>query len=389
MGATILKGQPVDERLECRAGRADRTRHIDIALPSGLEQAAGAHAGQDLAAPVIGDQDRHRDPLTERRGPRVRELLEPFLQAGIQSEAMDCALGMRAPQPIGQMRRQNRRIQACGRDGLGTGRGGLVRVDDPGQTHMLEHAIARPTGGLGEPVRPACLGRLGQSDEQRRLGRRQASRLLAEPRERGRAQAFEVAAVGGEGQIGLEDGVFVETSLQPECGADLAELAARVPCRARLQQPCQLHSEGRAARTDTSRAQQLPAGAHEGERIDTRMGLESAILVGQEHRHIGRIDRIQIDRQTPASVGNREGAQQTPVAVQHEGRGGDTHVERRRGINESIQPGSTARQQEQNGADGRKRLDQCAIHREHQGHVTAEPPPSAVRRAVASRDPDL
>ena len=74
----------------------------------------------------------------------------------------------------------------------------------------IEHAIARELRPLGKAIGPAIFRRLRQRYEQRRFAEREPPWLLAEISERGRADAFEIAAIGREREIEAEDLVLGE-----------------------------------------------------------------------------------------------------------------------------------------------------------------------------------
>ena len=91
-----------------------------------------------------------------------------------------------------------------------------------------------------------------------------------------------------------------------------------------------LHGERRGARDDASVADELISGPQGGQPVDAAMGPEAAILEGEQHGEIARVDVIGLGRQPPAALGCREGSEQISVAVDH--RRGDLHraLERRR-----------------------------------------------------------
>ena len=86
----------------------------------------------------------------------------------------------------------------------------------------------------------------------------------------------------------------------------------------RLQQPRHLHGDGRAAGDDVAARDELKRGARQRQRIDAGMRIEALVLVGEQQLQIRRIDiGLGVDRQPPAAVGRRIGAQQLAVAVDH------------------------------------------------------------------------
>ena len=61
---------------------------------------------------------------------------------------------------------------------------------------------------------------------------------------------------------------------------------------------------------------ELKRGAAQGKGIDARMRIETSVFIGQQQFEITGIDAGSgIDRQPPAAVGHRIGAQQLAIAV--------------------------------------------------------------------------
>ena len=155
-------------------------------------------------------------------------------------------------------------------------------------------------------IGPAKLRRLRQRDQQRRLAERQPPRLLAEIGERGRAHAFEIAAIGREREI--------ERRGSRPCSAPV-RARARAPSAAawrramrslpRLEQARDLHGERRAAGDDAAMRDELARRAHRRERIDAAMVAEALVLIGEQHLEVARIDvcsRVAGSRQRPSLV---------------------------------------------------------------------------------------
>src|SRR6478735_4809352 len=61
MNEPVLETEPVDERLEGRAGRADRRGHVDLPRTTGVEVVGGGDAGEHLPAAMIGGNDSDGD----------------------------------------------------------------------------------------------------------------------------------------------------------------------------------------------------------------------------------------------------------------------------------------------------------------------------------------
>ena len=111
--------------------------------------------------------------------------------------------------------------------------------------------------------------------------------------------------------------------------------------------------------------------------VDAVMLGEAAVLVGDEEFEETLVDIGLLDRQPPASVGDGEGAEQPPVAVEHHGGGG--HVGRRGRLGEpglevaDVGEAEDHRRAEEHDGDGR---DQAKA-------VEAEPPrPAPLARGL-------
>src|SRR6476646_11721879 len=61
---------------------------------------------------------------------------------------------------------------------------------------------------------------------------------------------------------------------------------------------------------------QLERGAAERQRIDAGMGVKAPVFIGEQQFQVTGIDsRLRVNRQPPAAIGHRVGAQQLAVAV--------------------------------------------------------------------------
>jgi hypothetical protein len=265
---------------------------------------------------VIGDQDRERDPLAQGAGAFGGECFQTLLQAGIEGQTLDRAFGVGAMGAPGQMGGEHREGAACVRDRLAPGAVQFDGVDESGDVETLKDGVAGAAQGFGVAVGAARFGGLGKRDQQCRFRRRQPVRFMAEPGERSGAYSFEVAALRRQIEIGGEDGVLVQPSLQGQGQTHLMQLAGQIAGRASVEQTRQLHGDRRAAGDDAPVSEPLPGGAYERQRIDADMIAKAPVLDGLEPGQIARIDRIERDRQPPAPIGHGEGAQQPPLAVE-------------------------------------------------------------------------
>ena len=218
---------------------------------------------------------------------------------------------------VGGVRRDHRHFLACMRHRLDLGARDFVGAEQAMTRHAVEHAVARAHRRSVEAVRPAKLRRLRQRHEKRRLAERQPLRLLAEIRERGCPDAFEISAIRRERQIEAKDLVLAQLALELNGAHRLPELDVERALGARLEQARDLHGDGRAARHDLPIRDELQRGAAEGERIDARMLEEALVLIGKQHVEITRIDLIARGGEPPAALARHIGAEQFAVAVDH------------------------------------------------------------------------
>jgi hypothetical protein len=114
---------------------------------------------------------------------------------------------------------------------------GFPVAEQSSRHHAGKHAVARGMRRLRMAVWPALFGQLRQGDEQRSFGNREPLRLVAEISERSGANAFEVAAIGRQRQVALEDFALGQPPLNLDGAGDLAQLRGDATARARLDQP--------------------------------------------------------------------------------------------------------------------------------------------------------
>ncbi len=69
MRDAVLEGEPVDERLQRRAGRAQRLGHVDLAGAALVEIIGRRDARQHLAGRIVDREDRDRDDRGRARAP--------------------------------------------------------------------------------------------------------------------------------------------------------------------------------------------------------------------------------------------------------------------------------------------------------------------------------
>ena len=276
MDEAVLEAEAVDERLQRRARRAQRLRHVHLAGAARVEIIGGGDARPHLAGCVVDGENGDGDLRPQRAGALARELFQRALQIGVDGQAMDAALRLGGDHLIGGVRRQHRQRLPLARHGFRLGAGDLVARHRAGVRRALEHAVARGLRALGEAIRPAQFRRLRQRHQERRLAERQLARLLAEIGERRGADAFEIAAVGRERQIKREHLRLAQMPFELERAHHLPQLRRHVAVLARLQQPRHLHGQRRAAGDDVAADRELKCGARTWLADRHRDGCESA-----------------------------------------------------------------------------------------------------------------
>ena len=181
---------------------------------------------------------------------------------------------------------------------------------------------------------------------------RQAARLPAEIGKRGRAHAFEIAAIGREIEIKRKDVLLAQRALDLYGAHDLAQLRTEAAFGARLQQARDLHRQGGGAGHDAPVRRPLIGGAKKRKRINAAMRVEALVLVGDQEPKKARIDILGANRQAPAAVGGRVGTQQPPGAVEHDRAVGKPLPERRRPERGDEAGRARHRDQERGGGGG-------------------------------------
>jgi hypothetical protein len=252
----------------------------------------------------------------------------------------------------------------------GFGRG--ARAENSRCLEASQHPRSCRRCGSGLAIGPEALGRLRQRHQQRRLAVAELVGLLAEVEARGRADAREIAAIGGECQIHGEDLILAEARLELEGPRHLDQLGAQGP-GPRLQQAGGLHGESGGARDHMAMEHELSHGPQQGQGIHTPMALEALVLIGEQHAPVARIHLPHRHRQSPAAILGREGPQQPAVLVLDQHR----EIAQAREIRgkQPVEQDRARRQQQQGAGRGREPAAD-ALHR-----------PSHVMGSAASRAP--
>ena len=211
MDEAVLEAEAVDERLQRRAGRAQRLR----SCPPGRR---GAHRNRPASRhgraprrsrcrpPESRARCRGRASAPARARARARALPDFFCMPASMVSRTSLRDGRRGDRPVGGVRRQHRH---AGGARSAPARPWRARSRRPALCRSRRSGRARGRAPCAPPsaraIRPAQLGRLRQRHQQRRLAERQPPRLLAEIGERGGADAFDIAAIGREIEIEREN----------------------------------------------------------------------------------------------------------------------------------------------------------------------------------------
>ena len=337
MDQSVLEREAVDERLERGAGRAQGLRHVDLTGAALVEIIGARDPREHFAGRVLDRDDRDRDVRAERVGALARELFERPLHGRVNRERDNLAPLRRRHCLVGRVGREHRHRPAARLHMLRFCQLDLIRGNAPGKRDPFEHARTRTLRGVNRAIGPACFGRLRDRHQQRCFRERQPPRLLAEIGERGGTHAFEIAAIGCQPEIEREDFILCQRSLELNRAHRLPQLGQQRALGAWLEQARYLHRNGRAARHDAAVRHQLRRRTHHSERIDAAVRIEALVLVRDQQIEVARIDVRDGRGQPPAAIRRRVGAQQLPVAIDHDGGEFDGLAERCR--TEGIDPG--------------------------------------------------
>ena len=218
---------------------------------------------------------------------------------------MAARCGVVRPRPVGQMRRKRREGLAQARDRFGQrGLRPHRRRSRPAPTARASTRFARRFGPVGGAVGAAAFGRLRDGHQQRRLGRGQPPRFLAEIGERGGAHPFEIAAEGREMQVKLQD-LVLASAAAPAPAPPASAAACRQPARSPLSSSSRATCIVRVDPPETTRPfhSRLHHRPQHRPQVDPGMVAEPLVLIGQQHRQIDRVHLVRID--APAASGHR------------------------------------------------------------------------------------
>ena len=327
-----------------------------------------------FAGAVVDDEDRRRNARADGEGMIARQGFERGLEIARDGRLLHGALRRLPGQPLGDVGSEHGEGKAALRGSFGRGGLGLVGIDDASTMQKRDHPVAGGDGALGKAVGPPGFGRLRQCHEERAFGGGQALRLLAEIGKRCGARAFDVAAIGGECQIEVEDLLLAEAALQLHGAHHLGQLVGEAAFGARFEQAGDLHGERRSAGDDVAMGDGLPGSAHQRPRVHAMMLVEALVLIGEEHGEEARVDVVRRHGQAPVAVTRDEGAEQAAVPVGDERRIGEVPAER-----QGPQPAQHLARREAYDVD-------CENDRE-QPRIEAQRPSAAGRRHVTAPSP--
>jgi hypothetical protein len=139
--------------------------------------------------------------------------------------------------------------------------------------------------------RAAAVRVLRDHRERQRLGQQQLIGALAEVDQARRLHALDVAAVGGEIEVGLEDVVFAVARFEPQRRCHLLQLAVHAAAVDAVKAACELHRQRRAA-TPRVATPRRPRAARQAERVHARVPAEAAVFVELHRFHEARVDAL-------------------------------------------------------------------------------------------------
>ncbi len=170
------------------------------------------------------------------------------------------------------------------------------------------------SAALGWLTRVVPPRRARQRRQQGDLSQREPFRLLAEVEPRRRPDPLDVAAVGSQVQVQLQDLVLGKSPFELKGAEALADLGRERP-GPRLGHARDLHGDGRGARHHLAASQVRPRRPHHRQAVDAGMPVEPPVLRGHQRLRQLRRQLREADRKTPAVVRRQEEPQRLAVAV--------------------------------------------------------------------------
>ncbi len=111
MGDAGFEGERIDERLQRRAGRAQRLGHIDRAGARCRKIIRAADMGANFACRIVDDENGDGNFRAEPLRALMRQLFQRGLPAGRERQTMRAMLLVGAQRRLGGMRRQMRKSE--------------------------------------------------------------------------------------------------------------------------------------------------------------------------------------------------------------------------------------------------------------------------------------
>ena len=303
-GDAVGEGHRVDERFQCRSRGAHGAGQVNGTGPGFVGPGTRVER-TNLARGCIGHQHSERGPL--RQG--LQSLSPEAFECGLQRQVQGCVNLRQVGQGCRELRRVAGQRDAGGRYGRGC-RCGIEQVR-PGADR--KDPVANRACGRGVAVGAQVLGSARDRHEEGGLGRFQCLGRHAEPGERAGADALDVAAERCEGKPDVEHATSAVMRLELHGAGDFDELRAN-GARARLEQASGLHRKSGATGYGMARAEQLRGGAGQGDRIDTGMVPEAAILDGDQQ--VGEQRRGVVRAEAPDATRRGEECQRAVLAVE-------------------------------------------------------------------------
>ena len=284
---------------------------------------------EDAAIAVLDNHRGEGRASVERGHFAAQQRFKPALQQRIDRRALLRGTRCGVAQRPRQMRRVKRQSQPTRRDRLAARLGQHLRGDDALVGHSDQDPVASRARGVGVAIGTQPLRRARNGDQKRRLGRRQPCRFLVEIGQACRSQALEIAAERRQSHIDRQDIVLPKRRSRPSASAISTSFAASVRGR-RSSSRTVCIVKCRGAGDDTEICHELADGAHDRGGVDAGMAVEPAILGGDKHPPIERIDAIDGKRQAPLVIGGQKAAQDRTVTRQNQDRQIAAAIERRR-----------------------------------------------------------
>ena len=231
MDQPIVERQPVQERLQRRAGRTPRLHHVHMPQPFAIGERHRADVRPRLHRGVVDHQQCRGRACGQGGEIALHALFQRALQARVEGGRDARRARPLAAQAFGQQRGAQGRLQAAGDDRLDTGVVDLRVRPDAEIDHALQHLVARHPGRVRMTVGAQPAGRLRQDRQQGGFGMREARCRFAQVGPAGRVHAFDGATERCALQIERQDLALGQMRFQLHRAQHLFDLA---PWRARM-----------------------------------------------------------------------------------------------------------------------------------------------------------